>query len=132
MCDKLRRLMAEHDITQRQLGKMIGRSHSTIGHWLKGRNHPSVDTVKAVAKVFGVHPSVLDSRFDAMFNRRVDDMELCAREEGAVYHGDLPAELRRLERDWQYMSETDRQSVLDYIRYMQSKNQGDAEDAQSV
>lgn len=48
----MKRMRAEKDLTQKQLGEILGCSPGAIAHWETGNRVPSVDFLVTVANVF--------------------------------------------------------------------------------
>jgi len=51
---RLRQLLEERELTQRDLAKRFGWGESTVAHWVAGSREPDLDTVEVLADFFGV------------------------------------------------------------------------------
>lgn len=47
-------LRIQKNITQEQLGKLLGKDYSTIGKWEKGTHYPVLDDAYKLSQIFGV------------------------------------------------------------------------------
>ena len=52
--DILRALRLQCALTQKQLGRKLGLTVSTVCHWEKRRSEPSISQLKNLSAVFGV------------------------------------------------------------------------------
>ncbi len=59
---RLKKLRNEKNITQKQLGKIIGLSQQTIGHYEVGRAHPDHETLQKIADYFNCSTDYLLGR----------------------------------------------------------------------
>lgn len=59
MSKNLKRLMAEHKVSAKELSKILNFPYTTLLSWLKGENYPRIDKIEAMAKYFGVLKSDL-------------------------------------------------------------------------
>ena len=57
--ERLKALLAERQISMRELGRRIGASHVTIGKWLSGIQMPSDENLEALSEFFRVTPAFL-------------------------------------------------------------------------
>ena len=49
---RLRELLKENDMTQKELARRIGVSQSSITYWVNGVKQPTAENIYAVAKAF--------------------------------------------------------------------------------
>ena len=70
--DKLRMLIEERDIRQKQLALDLGIPASTMGGYVQGKSEPDFETLKLIAGFFGVSPNYL---LDVPDKRAADGME---------------------------------------------------------
>ena len=54
LADLVRRTRRAVEMTQRQLSSALGKSEGYVGHLESGRFQPTVETLKALASVFGI------------------------------------------------------------------------------
>lgn len=54
---KIKNLRIEKSLTQHELGKRVGLSHSQIGLYELGKSKPDSDMVEKLAKALDVHPA---------------------------------------------------------------------------
>ena len=52
--EKIKELRTEHELSQMQLGKMIGVSQKAIDYWERSVNEPKVSYIIALVKIFNV------------------------------------------------------------------------------
>lgn len=52
--DRLRMLRKEKKLTQIRLGQMLNYGYTAIANYESGRNHPSIEDLKKIAKIFNV------------------------------------------------------------------------------
>lgn len=57
--DKLKNLMKELDLTQSKLSDLTGIGKSSISQYLSGKNEPSKDRKREIARALGVQEMVL-------------------------------------------------------------------------
>ncbi len=73
--DKLRLLIQEHDITQKQLAKDLKIPVSTLGGYVQGTSEPDFQMLKTIAKYFNVSTNyLLDYREDYIKSSKEDDL----------------------------------------------------------
>lgn len=73
--DKLRLLIQEHDITQKQLAKDLKIPVSTLGGYVQGTSEPDFQMLKTIAKYFNVSTDyLLDYREDYIKSSKEDDL----------------------------------------------------------
>ena len=52
--EKLKELRIEHNLSQKDFGKIIGATQSTVAKWESGDREPSFDMIISIAKYFNV------------------------------------------------------------------------------
>ena len=52
----LRRLFAWHDMSNREVARLLGATEKTVGDWLKGRREPSSKYLLQIGQLFAVDP----------------------------------------------------------------------------
>lgn len=52
---KTKALMDKAEKTYVDLGEALGTTRQAVGHWFRGRGEPSVQQMKKIAEVLGVH-----------------------------------------------------------------------------
>ena len=52
--EKLQQLRKEKELTQEQLAEKLFVSRTAISKWESGRGYPSIDSLKAISKLFSV------------------------------------------------------------------------------
>ena len=52
--EKLQELRKQKELTQEELAEVLFVSRSAISKWEAGRGYPNIDSLKAIAKYFGV------------------------------------------------------------------------------
>ena len=57
--DRLRKLRKNTNLTQEELGKMLGVAKNTISYWESGDSQPSVETIIEIADIFKVSTDYL-------------------------------------------------------------------------
>lgn len=63
----LKALRASKNLSQSELGKLLGVSQTTITAWETGRTTPSSKNVYELANLYGIEASVI---FDALFKQK--------------------------------------------------------------
>lgn len=53
-CERIRLLRLNKELTQKDVGEMMGVSTVSIGHWEKGSKNPSMSAVISLAAIYGV------------------------------------------------------------------------------
>ena len=53
-CEKLQALRKQKGLTQEELAEILFVSRTAISKWESGRGYPSIDSLKAVSKFFGI------------------------------------------------------------------------------
>lgn len=53
-CDKLQQLRKQSNLTQEELAERLYVSRTAISKWESGRGYPSIDSLKAISKLFSV------------------------------------------------------------------------------
>ena len=59
MSKNLKRLMAEKNVSAKELSKRLDFPYTTVLSWLKAENYPRIDKIEAMANYFGVMKSEL-------------------------------------------------------------------------
>ena len=62
--ERIKELRAEHNLTQEQLGEVIGVKHYSIYSYGKGRSYPEMRGLVMLADYFGVSMDYLAGRTD--------------------------------------------------------------------
>ncbi len=62
--ERIKELRAEHNLTQEQLGEVIGVKHYSIYSYEKGRSYPEMRGLVMLADYFGVSMDYLAGRTD--------------------------------------------------------------------
>ena len=57
--DNLRYLRKQYNLTQDQMGKIVGKTYSAISHWEKGMREPSQKDIAAICQHFDITPDLL-------------------------------------------------------------------------
>ena len=107
MYEIFEQLLRERGITAYRVSKDTGITSATLSDWKKGKTQPKVDKLQKIADYFGVS---LDY--------------LCGKGERTDKKESPPAENtveELIARECAGLSEADRQTVLDYIRFLKSK-----------
>ena len=52
--EKLQQLRKQKNLTQEELSQALYVSRTAISKWESGRGYPSIDSLKAIAKFFGI------------------------------------------------------------------------------
>ena len=74
-CDKLRMLIEERDLTQKELAIQLKIPVSTLGGYVQGTSEPDFQTVKIIASYFNVSIDyLLDYNSDGILSYREDDL----------------------------------------------------------
>ena len=60
--DVLKKLRKQNDLTQNQLGTVLGISESTVGMYERGQREPSFEMLEAIADYFNVDMDFLTGR----------------------------------------------------------------------
>ena len=53
-CEKLQALRKQKNLTQEELAEVLFVSRTAVSKWESGRGYPSIDSLKAVSKFFGI------------------------------------------------------------------------------
>ena len=73
--NKLRSLIEEKKITQKQLAIELQIPVSTLGGYVQGTSEPDFETLKMISKYFGVTPNyLLDYHTDNVKNNKEEDI----------------------------------------------------------
>lgn len=97
--DKLRKLLKNRDWTEYKLSKYSGLSESTIGNVFSRNTVPSISTLEAICKAFGITLSQFFSD---------DENELV----------ELNDELKELFNDWMTLSKEQKEAVKNLLKTM--------------
>ena len=54
LADNLRKLRRDKDLTQEELGNLLGISYQSVSKWERGESVPDIATLKIIAEMFGV------------------------------------------------------------------------------
>lgn len=107
MYEMFQKLLDERGATAYQVSKATGISTGSLTDWKKGRSSPKIENLQKIADYFGVS---LDY--------------LCGKDE-KVEKKESPPAVNTVEeliaRECAGLSETDQKTVLDYIRFLKSK-----------
>lgn len=75
LSDRLRKLIDERDITQKQLAKELNIAASTLGGYVQGYSEPDFDTLKLLATYFDVSMDyLLDFQRDKKDTSQQDEL----------------------------------------------------------
>ena len=78
--ENIRRIRQERNLTQRQLGEMVGASEAYIRAYESGRRNPKPSSLEKIADALSVNPEVLaNSDFDFRYSVNMTDNSLNAR-----------------------------------------------------
>lgn len=107
MYEMFQKLLDERGATAYQVSKATGISTGSLTDWKKGRSSPKIENLQKIADYFGVS---LDY--------------LCGKDE-KVEKKESPPAVNTVEeliaKEAADLSQADRQTVLDYIRFLKSK-----------
>lgn len=98
---------------QQELAEKLNISNKTISSWECGRTEPKMGMIEAMCKVFGCEKTVL-----------IDGTEPQPEEEKRVFHTrslEYPPEIMEFAIMLAELSESDRQSAIQYIKYLHEK-----------
>ena len=70
---KLRNLIEEKNLTQKQVAKELNIASSTMGGYVQGKSEPDFDTLKKIAKYFDVTTDYLLDINDKKANNPLED-----------------------------------------------------------
>ncbi|MEK5425328.1 helix-turn-helix domain-containing protein [Cytobacillus sp. FSL R7-0680] len=70
LSERLRELRKKNKLTQKQLGEFLDISESGYGYYEQGRNEPSLETIKKLAKKYDVTVSYLTGEEKHEFNTK--------------------------------------------------------------
>lgn len=59
ICDRIKELRKEKNLSQKALGQKIGVSQKAIDYWERGVNEPKASYIVAMAEFFGVSADYL-------------------------------------------------------------------------
>ena len=57
--DIIKDIMITKNLSQEQLGKILGVNQTTVSQWLLGKKKPSFDSIMAIYNNFGITPNEL-------------------------------------------------------------------------
>lgn len=86
------------ELTQRQLGELLGKSNNTITNWEKGENSPDVDMIELLCLI-------LDIPVSEMFPSRKDELDI----------GLLTDDETKLILNWRKLSKEDQIKIVGMI-----------------
>lgn len=72
--DKLSMLMDQRDLSNEDLGEMVGVNRTTVSRWRSGERSPKMEKLPEIASVFGVDPVIFvggsaDSSIETIYNQ---------------------------------------------------------------
>lgn len=105
MYEMFQKLLDERGATAYQVSKATGISTGSLTDWKKGRSSPKIENLQKIADYFGV---TIDYFYSKVEQKKESPPAVNTVEELIV-------------RECAGLSETDRQTVLDYIRFLKSK-----------
>ena len=76
-CDRLRNLIDERDITQKNLAAQLNLATSTLGGYVQGTSEPDFDTLILLADYFEVSTDYLLGRCENRTADTDDHLEVC-------------------------------------------------------
>ncbi len=83
--EKLQQLRKEKELTQEQLAEKLFVSRTAVSKWESDRGYPSIDSLKAISKLFGVSIDVLLSGEELITIAEVDNREKVRNIYGMVF-----------------------------------------------
>lgn len=105
MYEMFQKLLDERGATAYQVSKATGISTGSLTDWKKGRSSPKIENLQKIADYFGV-------TIDYFYGKAEPKKE-------SSPAGNTVEEL--IARECADLSQADRQTVLDYIRFLKSK-----------
>lgn len=105
MYEMFQKLLDERGATAYQVSKATGISTGSLTDWKKGRSSPKIENLQKIADYFGV---TIDYFYGKVEQQKESPPAVNTVEELIV-------------RECAGLSEADRQTVLDYIRFLKSK-----------
>jgi len=57
--DIIKQIMAENNLSQKQLADILGVNQTTVSQWLLGRKKPGYDSIMLLYQKFGIEPNEL-------------------------------------------------------------------------
>ncbi len=86
MCDRIKLLRLENDLTQQELADRVHVNHMTISGWERGTRRPSFDYADALADLFDVNLEYLVGSSDVRgrYPRHTDQTVTVTPEERAI------------------------------------------------
>ena len=115
--DVLKKLRKQNDLTQNQLGTVLGISESTVGMYERGQREPSFEMLEAIADYFNVDMDFLTGRSNIQrkysFSPSISDSTVRKPDPS---ESELSSEERVLVSSWRQASEDDREVVVAALR----------------
>lgn len=105
MYEMFQKLLDERGATAYQVSKATGISTGSLTDWKKGRSSPKIENLQKIADYFGV---TIDYFYGKVEQKKENPPAVNTVEELIV-------------RECAGLSETDQKTVLDYIRFLKSK-----------
>lgn len=72
-CDKLRSLIEERDLTQKQVANDLNIAPSTMGGYVQGSSEPDFETLKTIANYFDVSTDYLLNVYEKKTNDALEN-----------------------------------------------------------
>jgi transcriptional regulator with XRE-family HTH domain len=77
MSKNLKRLMADRNISAKELSRILDFPYTTVLSWLKASNYPRIDKIEAMADYFGILKSdLIEERIPEEQEKPADEDEL--------------------------------------------------------
>lgn len=105
MYEMFQKLLDERGATAYQVSKATGISTGSLTDWKKGRSSPKIENLQKIADYFGV---TIDYFYGKVEQKKENPPAVNTVEE-------------LITRECAGLSETDQKTVLDYIRFLKSK-----------
>lgn len=105
MYEMFQKLLDERGATAYQVSKATGISTGSLTDWKKGRSSPKIENLQKIADYFGV---TIDYFYGKVEQKKESSPAVNTVEE-------------LIARECADLSQADRQTVLDYIRFLKSK-----------
>lgn len=105
MYEMFQKLLDERGATAYQVSKATGISTGSLTDWKKGRSSPKIENLQKIADYFGV---TIDYFYGKVEQKKESPPAVNTVEE-------------LIARECAGLSDTNRQTVLDYIRFLKSK-----------
>ena len=109
--ENIRRIRQERNLTQRQLGEMVGASEAYIRAYESGRRNPKPSSLEKIADALSVNPEVLaNSDFDGIkaINRLFECQDKDGNDMVGISFGTLSLMRSWLDRYEEYMEEVEK------------------------